>query len=488
MASVELDPLFVKALHLLHSKAKDSTEQLRQMVDDVLMKKRPAKEVDEGVKKEKGLSVKSIKRDSPSLPTQSSKKQEPEKRTVDKIKQEGVDVSEEPAKKVPKLESKSRTESPKTTSRAETEKERETEKEKEKQRDKVKEKEREKARLMEKEKEKERERSKNERSVYDEETDSEGSMDAGDFAIDMGIACIVCGNFDVSSLNQLLECQECHSLYHQECHRPAVTEQEVNDPRFVWYCSKCSRNLKKMVSKPQKSRPAPTAVSSSLKDSSNGGKNTKAEAPAMLPFKRLEPVKPSATKESPTASQSSKPLMGLASLAANLSSKVGQKSDSSKVTSSSNKESSKLSSSSSKESSKLSSSSGKESSKLSSSSSKESSKLSSSSKEKSSLSSTKDSSKGSSSSKELSKLSSSSGSKPLSAAALAAAAAAAAAAKASSGSRDRANSASAPSSSSSSTSASSSSGASAAMSADKRLQMMKKKAAAKMNEKRASLR
>ncbi|ESN93662.1 hypothetical protein HELRODRAFT_88378, partial [Helobdella robusta] len=50
-----------------------------------------------------------------------------------------------------------------------------------------------------------------------------------------------------SPSNRLVECQECHSLYHQECHKPAITE-DVNDPRFVWYCFKCSKNLKKIVS------------------------------------------------------------------------------------------------------------------------------------------------------------------------------------------------------------------------------------------------
>ena len=35
MATTELDPLFVKALRLLHSKSKDSADQLKQMLDDV---------------------------------------------------------------------------------------------------------------------------------------------------------------------------------------------------------------------------------------------------------------------------------------------------------------------------------------------------------------------------------------------------------------------------------------------------------------------
>eukprot|EP00057_Strongylocentrotus_purpuratus_P001311 XP_001197961.2 PREDICTED: integrator complex subunit 12 [Strongylocentrotus purpuratus] len=38
MASIELDPLFMKALALLRSKSKDSTDLLKQMLDDVLGK------------------------------------------------------------------------------------------------------------------------------------------------------------------------------------------------------------------------------------------------------------------------------------------------------------------------------------------------------------------------------------------------------------------------------------------------------------------
>jgi len=47
------------------------------------------------------------------------------------------------------------------------------------------------------------------------ETDTEQAMDADDFAFDMGISCVICRQFDVSSNNQLIECKDCHSLYHQ---------------------------------------------------------------------------------------------------------------------------------------------------------------------------------------------------------------------------------------------------------------------------------
>lgn len=51
----------------------------------------------------------------------------------------------------------------------------------------------------------------------------------------------------VGAGNNLVECLECHSLYHQECHNPPVT-QDVNDPRFVWYCASCSKTMNKVVS------------------------------------------------------------------------------------------------------------------------------------------------------------------------------------------------------------------------------------------------
>ena len=55
-------------------------------------------------------------------------------------------------------------------------------------------------------------------------------------------------NLDQTPGNRLVECQDCHSLYHQECHKPAVTQKDVTDPRLVWYCAKCTRTIKKRVS------------------------------------------------------------------------------------------------------------------------------------------------------------------------------------------------------------------------------------------------
>lgn len=40
MSSLDLDPVFVKALKLLHSKSKDSAAQLKQMLDDCIAQRK----------------------------------------------------------------------------------------------------------------------------------------------------------------------------------------------------------------------------------------------------------------------------------------------------------------------------------------------------------------------------------------------------------------------------------------------------------------
>ena len=36
-----------------------------------------------------------------------------------------------------------------------------------------------------------------------------------------------------------MECHTCQNLYHQECHNPVITDEEVADPRLIWNCSTC---------------------------------------------------------------------------------------------------------------------------------------------------------------------------------------------------------------------------------------------------------
>jgi hypothetical protein len=66
--------------------------------------------------------------------------------------------------------------------------------------------------------------------------------------ITYGIPIYLRRGMDVVARNQLVECIECHSLYHQECHQPPVAEADMNDPRSAWYCSDCTKATGKMVS------------------------------------------------------------------------------------------------------------------------------------------------------------------------------------------------------------------------------------------------
>lgn len=47
--------------------------------------------------------------------------------------------------------------------------------------------------------------------------------------------CLLFSGMDVGARNRLLECSDCHSLYHQECHKPGVTEDSFEN----WVCFSC---------------------------------------------------------------------------------------------------------------------------------------------------------------------------------------------------------------------------------------------------------
>ncbi|KAI2806027.1 Integrator complex subunit 12 [Blomia tropicalis] len=95
-------------------------------------------------------------------------------------------------------------------------------------------------------------KNENDKRTRTSEDDSEATdiednenTDASEFASDLGLACVVCKQIEITTNNQLFECQDCSSLYHQECHKPPITKKDISDPRLVWYCSKCTKNVKK---------------------------------------------------------------------------------------------------------------------------------------------------------------------------------------------------------------------------------------------------
>ncbi|XP_053670537.1 integrator complex subunit 12-like [Anopheles nili] len=92
------------------------------------------------------------------------------------------------------------------------------------------------------------------------------------------LMCVVCRLMDVSARNRLVECADCHALYHQECHKPVISEADANDEENAWYCTLC--RSKQTVTKLTPSMlptptiaiatsPSPTTGSSSSKSSSH---------------------------------------------------------------------------------------------------------------------------------------------------------------------------------------------------------------------------
>ena len=179
----------------------------------------------------------------------------------------------------------------------------------------------------------------------------EESTDAGEFALEMGLVCVVCKQIDFTHGNQPVECSECHNLYHQECHKPPITERDVSDPRNIWYCAKCTKNLEKMSKKTAKGAiKSPILTNSaSFQSAVNSGRETafqlikaaKAESAAsssnlMQPFKRVEIKAPQSSINNSASNNNSfvqtKPI-GLAGLAANLNRTATNSSASTSITS-----------------------------------------------------------------------------------------------------------------------------------------------------------
>ncbi|KAK9889371.1 hypothetical protein WA026_004647 [Henosepilachna vigintioctopunctata] len=78
------------------------------------------------------------------------------------------------------------------------------------------------------------------------------------------LMCVVCNGMDVAARNQLLECSDCHALYHQDCHRPVVSLQDSFDS---WDLNKKSKPLSSVANSTFLSAPQslPAVPSSSLK-------------------------------------------------------------------------------------------------------------------------------------------------------------------------------------------------------------------------------
>ncbi|KAM9819514.1 integrator complex subunit 12 isoform X2 [Syngnathus typhle] len=283
--SLDLDPIFLKGLSYLHSKSKDSAEKLKALLDESLSRGSDTSyrlvQKDLEVSKGSVSKLSFSKQDSKSSSSSSSSsigsksssdksKKDTDRRSSEKVRVDFGDV--DPPKK-PRLEKQDRS-SPVTVQTSKD--------------------------LLPN------------LNDYDE-------TNADDFAMEMGLACVVCRQMTVSMGNQLVECQECHNLYHQDCHKPQVTDKEVNDPRLVWYCARCTRQMKRMAQKPPQ-KPSPASASSApvvIKDTlvKKSELKTKPDTTSTFQaFKRTE-VKTS-TSANPAGNNSSSSGSGLTGWAA----------------------------------------------------------------------------------------------------------------------------------------------------------------------------
>lgn len=80
------------------------------------------------------------------------------------------------------------------------------------------------------------------------------------------LMCVVCRQMVVGANNQLLECIDCHSLYHQDCHNPVITSKDVEGGQ--WICANC-KEIKKAAKAEAKSHRS--SSSSGYKSSSSKG-------------------------------------------------------------------------------------------------------------------------------------------------------------------------------------------------------------------------
>ncbi|KAK1130590.1 hypothetical protein K0M31_018715 [Melipona bicolor] len=121
------------------------------------------------------------------------------------------------------------------------------------------------------------------------------------------LTCVICKGMDVGARNRLVECSECHSLYHQECHVPHILDSQIDVPGLVWYCSNCSK------SQVPKERSSPKTVIESKskeqkKSSSSGGNKVTPNIHIISADRRLKDMmkKAKQDKRSTNTTQSSK--------------------------------------------------------------------------------------------------------------------------------------------------------------------------------------
>jgi len=277
MATAELDPLFLKAIHLLRSKHTDSAKQLDTLVQEYREKTYGPSSSKKNIDDAKGASDSTTKqtvikaepniskeKKSASPVTLMEKLEEITNLTDEKsndgitIKEEEATIEEitvgsslEPSHKKQRLHSKISISDASPLSDSET----------------------------------------NDNIPIDDiiEMDFDGPM------------CKVCHlNKRSEDENLLVECSECHSHFHQTCHKPNVSTKDLNDPRLIWYCSRCTKKMNKEMAAQQQQQ--------QQSSSSNNGKPSTEAPPKVVsnPFQQAKPFRRNITTNDSAKANESK--------------------------------------------------------------------------------------------------------------------------------------------------------------------------------------
>ncbi|XP_045512862.1 integrator complex subunit 12 [Pieris brassicae] len=129
-----------------------------------------------------------------------------------------------------------------------------------------------------------------------------GDMDDGELAFDLlqeDLTCVVCRQIAVQAGNRLVECDACHALYHQDCHKPVISD---NDMSSGWHCASCLAQgfvySNKVVKSPTRvSDSTPVKITTSASASSSPSKVVTPNINIISADKRIQTMKKKAAKQ-----------------------------------------------------------------------------------------------------------------------------------------------------------------------------------------------
>ncbi|KPM03892.1 PHD finger protein 1 [Sarcoptes scabiei] len=84
--------------------------------------------------------------------------------------------------------------------------------------------------------------------IFDDDSEATDIEDneSNETSVSIINVCVCCRQPQSTVTNRIIECNECKSCYHMECHKPSIPKKELTDPRAIWYCFKC-RDLNKKI-------------------------------------------------------------------------------------------------------------------------------------------------------------------------------------------------------------------------------------------------